>query len=169
VVETFAPLCDGLEALRRVNVVHRDLKPQNIRLRPDGSPVIIDFGLARHLDLPDITLTIQGAQIGTPCYFAPEQFEGTKRDIEHRTDLFALGILLYEALVGSHPFWQPGMSMQELRDAICDGRDCLATPKFLALDKRWQLLVTRLLDVNRGRRPTSAGQVATLIRKVRGA
>ncbi len=168
-VETFAPLCDGLEALRRVNVVHRDLKPQNIRLRPDGRPVIIDFGLARHLDLPDITLTIQGARIGTPCYFAPEQFDGTKRDIDHRTDLFALGILLYEALVGAHPFWQPGMDMQELRDAICDARDCLAKPEFLALDRRWQLLITRLLDANRGRRPNSAAHVATLIRKIGGA
>lgn len=169
VVGTFAPLCDGLEALRRVNVVHRDLKPQNIRLRPNGSPVIIDFGLARHLDLPDITLTIQGARIGTPCYFAPEQFDGTKRDIDHRTDLFALGILLYEALTGSHPFWRAGMGMNALRDAICDDRACLATPEFQALDKHWRLLVSRLLDANRGRRPNSAARVATLIRTIGGA
>ncbi len=168
VAGTFAPLCDGLDALRQVNVVHRDLKPHNIRLRPDGSPVIIDFGLARLLDLPDITLTVQGAQIGTPCYFAPEQFDGTKRDIDHRTDLFAIGILLYEALTGLHPFWRDGMSMQALRDVICESRDCLTTPAFEALGRPWKLLVSKLLDPSRGRRPNTASQVAALIRKMGG-
>lgn len=95
----FAELCDGLAATRQIKIVHRDLKPSNIRVRPNGSPVIIDFGVARHLDLPDITNTSQGAGIGTPLYFSPEQFSGTKRDIDHRTDLFAVGVLLYQALV----------------------------------------------------------------------
>ena len=103
-VQFFAKLCDGLAALREKGIVHRDIKPQNVRVRPDGAPVIIDFGLARHLGLPDLTQTLQGARIGTPVYFAPEQFDGNKHDIDHRTDLFAVGILLYEATTGEQPF-----------------------------------------------------------------
>src|ERR1019366_6588709 len=106
----FAALCDGLSALKQEGIVHRDIKPENIRVKPSGAPVIIDFGLARHLSLPDLTQTVEGAAIGTPLYFAPEQFDGTKHDIDHRTDLFALGILLFEALTGEHPFYRPSMT-----------------------------------------------------------
>ena len=91
VVRFFASLCDGLAALKAKGIVHRDIKPQNIRVRSNGDPVIIDFGLARHLGLPDLTKTIQGARLGTPAYFAPEQFDGNRHDIDHRTDLFAVG------------------------------------------------------------------------------
>ena len=84
VVRFFASLCDGLAALKAKGIVHRDIKPQNIRVRSNGDPVIIDFGLARHLGLPDLTKTIQGARLGTPAYFAPEQFDGNRHDIDHR-------------------------------------------------------------------------------------
>ena len=94
---TFAELADGLTALEEIDVVHRDLKPQNVRIRTDGRPVIIDFGLARHLNLSDLTRTDEGAELGTPLYFAPEQFLGTKRDIDRRTDLFAFGVMLFQA------------------------------------------------------------------------
>jgi len=73
----FMALLHGLTAMRSANVVHRDLKPSNIRVRTDGAAVIIDFGLARHLDLPALTRTSDGAAIGTPMYFAPEQFSGS--------------------------------------------------------------------------------------------
>ncbi|WIW50638.2 protein kinase (plasmid) [Bradyrhizobium sp. 62B] len=66
----FGELCDGLSELRRRNIVHRDLKPNNIRVRDSGSPVIIDFGLARMLDLDSLTRT--GMKVGTPLYFSPE-------------------------------------------------------------------------------------------------
>lgn len=162
----FSGLCDGLAQLDIENVVHRDLKPHNIRVRPNGSPVIIDFGLARHLDLPDITLTKEGARIGTPNYFAPEQFDGTKRDIDRRTDLFAVGVLLYEALVGSHPFRQAGFTLQQLRDAVCESTNHLEDAHFKALPKPWRLLISRLLNKDRSRRPHAAAQVAAVIRKL---
>ena len=163
----FAALASGLEALRRANVVHRDLKPNNIRVRHDDAPVIIDFGLARHLDLPDITKTGEGAAIGTPAYFAPEQFYGTKRDIDHRTDLFAFGVLLYEALIGRHPFFRPSTPWVALVEAVCKLDAHLADGDFVQLPKEWRLLVRKLLARQRVDRPQAAEQVAAILNKIR--
>ncbi len=135
--EFFSRVCDGLTALREKEIVHRDLKPANIRVRPDGSPVIIDFGLARHLALPDLTQTAAGAGIGTPRYFAPEQFEGTKHDIDHRTDLFALGTMMYEALTGESPFYSDSMTTRaQLQQAVCQSSVHLTKASFLGLDTK---------------------------------
>jgi serine/threonine-protein kinase len=164
----FAKLCEGLSALNGVKIVHRDLKPSNIRVRHNGSPVIIDFGLARHLEMIAITQTSEGAAKGTPIYFAPEQFTGTKHDIDHRTDLFAVGVLLYQALVGRHPFWKINMTWQQLSDAVCTSEDHLKVPEFDSLPQKWKLVVGRLLEKERAKRPQNAAQVAGLLRKLGG-
>ena len=166
VCKTFAELADGLSALEEINVVHRDLKPQNIRIRMDGRPVIIDFGLARHLNLSDLTRTDQGAGLGTPMYFAPEQFEGTKRDIDRRTDLFALGILLYQAALGRHPFFESDITYPELQHRVCDANDHFESSDFLALPDQLQLILRRLLAKQRLSRLDSAAQTGTLLRRV---
>ena len=167
--EFFSSLCDGLTALREKEIVHRDLKPANIRVRPDGGPVVIDFGLARHLALPDLTQTASGAGIGTPKYFAPEQFEGTKHDIDHRTDLFALGIMMYEALTGESPFYSVAMTTRaQLQQAVCHSTVHLTKASFLGLDPKWQILVRRLLEQERAKRPADAAQVASVLRKLGG-
>jgi serine/threonine protein kinase len=169
VAQFFATLCDGLFAMKEKEIVHRDIKPANIRVRPNGSPVIIDFGLARHLTLPDLTQTIDGAAIGTPRYFAPEQFDGTKYDIDHRTDLFALGILLYEALTGDSPFYNPKMTTRgQLRQAVCESTVHLTKASFQALDQKWRILLTRLLEKERAKRPSDARQVGVMLRKLAG-
>ena len=163
----FAALADGLDALRQAQLVHRDLKPQNIRVRPEGVPVIIDFGLARHLGLASLTHTAEGAGIGTPLYFAPEQFHGTKRDIDHRTDLFALGVMLHEAIVGTHPFATSEMTtVAELREAVCNPAGFSVSPGFEALPAQWRLVLRRLTAVERARRINSAAQLATVLRKL---
>ena len=159
----FSALCDGLEAMRRENIVHRDLKPSNIRVRSDGSPVIIDLGVARHLDLPDITNTSDGAAIGTPMYFAPEQFTGTKHDIKHQTDLFAVGILIHQALIGRHPFVEEEFSLQ---DAVCISNNYQQSEAYIALPKTWKLLINRLLAKDIINRPHNAGQVADILCKI---
>jgi serine/threonine protein kinase len=170
IVAVFAPLCDGLTALEAQRIVHRDLKPSNIRMRGDDSPVIIDFGLARMLDMASITVTIDGAMIGTPRYFSPEQFRGTKRDIDHRTDLYALGVLIYEAAVGRHPSFRAAMTtMAELSDAVCTSESYVEDAAFKALDSRLQLIVRRLLEKERGRRPANASIVAKVLRELGGA
>lgn len=159
----FSQVASALETLRKVGVVHRDLKPANIRVRPDGSPVLIDFGLARHLSKPDLTKTEAGAQIGTPLYFAPEQFRGTKRDIDSRTDLFAVGLMLYQALIGEHPFATNGTTWADLEAATCAGLS--PKPAFESLPPRWKLIIRRLLAVERARRINTPRQLEGLLKE----
>jgi len=82
--------------------VHRDLKPQNIRITPDGEPVILDFGIAR--DLGEESLTATGGQPLTYRYASPEQYAGNKRLISYRTDFFCIGIIAYELYTNKLPF-----------------------------------------------------------------
>ncbi len=166
VAKVFGSLFDGLEVLNDHAIVHRDLKPSNIRLTQNGDPVIIDFGLSRLLQLSDLTTTAEGAQIGTPTYFSPEQFDGSKHHIDHRTDLFAAGIIMYQALVGCHPFYKHGMTRAELHMQICTSNDFTKVDHFVQLPKEWQLILKKLLEKERSSRIYSAAQAAKVVRKL---
>jgi len=98
--EIVRQICSGLEAAHSEGVVHRDLKPQNIMLDAQGRVFLMDFGLARSMELVGMTRT--GALIGTPTYMSPEQARGEKADV--RTDIFALGVIFYELLTGKRPY-----------------------------------------------------------------
>ena len=93
-------VCDGLEEAHKLSVVHRDLKPQNIMLDDDGNARIMDFGIARSLTGKSITGA--GVLIGTPEYMSPEQVEG--KDVDQRSDIYSLGVILYEMVAGRRPF-----------------------------------------------------------------
>lgn len=170
VAAIFIELCDGLTALHEKSIVHRDLKPANIRLRKGtDSPVIIDFGLARLLTQPDLTKTSDGAQLGTRLYFAPEQWRGTKYDIDHRTDLFALGLMMFKALTGEHAFLiGPTMTVDALEESVCSSEAPFNNANFKKLAPKWQLILKKLLEKQRGRRPNTAAQVAQLLRPLGG-
>src|SRR5258708_24617546 len=90
----------ALEAAQAEGVIHRDLKPQNVMLSPDGRVYVMDFGIARSAYLPGMTQT--GALIGTPEYMSPEQARGEK--LTERSDLFSLGVIFYELLTGKSPY-----------------------------------------------------------------
>jgi serine/threonine protein kinase len=86
-------------------VIHRDLKPGNVLLRPDGEPVVMDFGLARRGDDPRTEgMTRQGDVIGTIEYMSPEQFEGDNAAVGPASDVYSLGVVLYELLTGRRPY-----------------------------------------------------------------
>ncbi|UCB51735.1 MAG: protein kinase, partial [Candidatus Zixiibacteriota bacterium] len=93
-------VCEGLAEAHRLGVVHRDLKPQNIMIDREGNAHIMDFGIARSVRTKGITET--GVLIGTPEYMSVEQVEGKK--VDHRSDIYSLGITLYETLTGQVPF-----------------------------------------------------------------
>ncbi|HTE19901.1 MAG TPA: serine/threonine-protein kinase, partial [Armatimonadota bacterium] len=95
-----AAVAEGLEFAHSKGVVHRDVKPDNVHLEPDGRVVITDFGIARLTFEP--TLTADGQIFGTPSYMSPEQVTG--KGIDKRSDLFSLGVMLYEMIAGRKPF-----------------------------------------------------------------
>lgn len=100
VVEIVCKVLDGLGYAHQCGVVHRDVKPDNVQLLPDGRVKITDFGIARLMFEP--SLTMDGQIFGTPSYMSPEQVVG--REIDARTDIWSCGVLLYEALTGQKPF-----------------------------------------------------------------
>lgn len=87
----------ALDAIHSRGIVHRDLKPANILFRPDGRPVIVDFGLAKDLGIHS-TLTIAGRLVATPRYMSPEQCQGLP--VDARSDLYSLGVIFWEMLTG---------------------------------------------------------------------
>ncbi len=93
-------VCEGLAEAHRLGVVHRDLKPQNIMIDKEGNSRIMDFGIARSVKGKGITDS--GVMIGTPEYMSPEQVEG--KDVDQRSDIYSLGIILYEMVTGRVPF-----------------------------------------------------------------
>jgi len=93
-------VCEGLEEAHRLDVVHRDLKPQNIMIDKEGNARIMDFGIARSVTGKGITGA--GVMIGTPEYMSPEQVEG--KEVDQRSDIYSLGIILYEMVTGRVPF-----------------------------------------------------------------
>ena len=95
-------VCEALEYLHSQNVIHRDLKPENIMLCDDGSIRLMDFGIAKAAGLRRLTFSGFSASLGTPDYMAPEQVKGKRGDA--RTDIYSLGILLYEMVTGALPF-----------------------------------------------------------------
>lgn len=95
-------LAGGVGAVHAQGVLHRDLKPANVIVRPDGSPVLLDFGLARELNGDRLTQT--GEILGTPAFMAPEQAEGDPDLIDRRCDVYGLGAVLYAALTAEKPF-----------------------------------------------------------------
>ena len=95
-----AQTCRALEAAHAEGVIHRDLKPQNIMLDKRGRAYVMDFGIARSMELTGMTQT--GALLGTPDYMSPEQAKGQEADA--RSDVFTLGIIFYELLTGKTPY-----------------------------------------------------------------
>ncbi|WP_425437640.1 serine/threonine-protein kinase [Melittangium boletus] len=110
-----ARVADALEHAHFRRIVHRDLKPANVMITKAGDVKLMDFGVAKDSTLE--TLTAQGMAVGTPSYMAPEQVTGAP--VDGRTDLFALGVLLYESLTGTRPF--QGRSAGEVFARIREG------------------------------------------------
>ena len=100
-IRILSALCDAVEYAHARQIVHRDIKPDNIHILPDGSVKITDFGIARMLG--EQTITVAGQVFGTPSYMAPEQIRGAM--VDARTDIFSLGLVLFEMLSGRKAFW----------------------------------------------------------------
>jgi serine/threonine protein kinase len=117
VVALMEKVARGVDHAHQQGVLHRDLKPGNILLDEHGSPAVADFGLAKLHDV-DLNFTRIGAIMGTWPYMSPEQADGRTHEIGPATDVWALGVILYELLAGQRPFI--GVDSNEVRSAIAD-------------------------------------------------
>jgi len=115
-VDYILQACAGIAALHAIGVVHRDLKPSNLFVADiaGGSTLkVLDFGISKDVTTPSAALTSTETQLGTPMYMSPEQIRATK-DVDTRSDVWSLGVILYELLTGTLPFERSGHSIGEL-------------------------------------------------------
>jgi hypothetical protein len=148
-VEVVCQILDALAYAHSKNVIHRDIKPDNIHVLPGGQIKLTDFGIARLSD--ESALTADGQIFGTPSYMSPEQIEG--RGLDHRSDLFSLGVVLYEMLAGRKPF--VGDGVVAITYAIMNAEP----PVLSGLPPSVEQVVRSALAKNPNQRPASADQM----------
>jgi serine/threonine protein kinase len=160
-LDVMSQACDGLDYAHQNAIVHRDIKPANLFLTSSGTVKILDFGIAR---LGGLHMTATGALIGTPDYMAPEQICGD--EIDRRTDLWAVGAVLYQLLSGSKPF--EGKPISTLLSAIVQSPHVPLQRRTPAVPSAVSDLVDRLLSKPREGRPATAGIVRDELRAILG-
>jgi serine/threonine protein kinase len=162
IVELLEKVARGLEVAHAKGIVHRDLKPANIIVTPAGEPKVGDFGLA-HLVDSETELTRAGTALGTPMYMSPEQVRGDSRAITPQTDVYALGAILYEVVLGQPPHL--GESIQEIYGKI--EREEPEAPRRLRpkVTEDLQTVILKAIDKKPQRRYGSALALAEDLRR----
>ncbi len=150
-------IADALYYAHSKGIIHRDIKPENIMFRKDGTPVVLDFGIAKAMD-SKTKLTKTGISIGTPQYMSPEQCNALKLD--GRSDIYSLGVVLYEMLTGKLPYTAKdtlGVVMQHLREPV---------PKLPGDLKKYQLIIDKMMAKDKKNRVRSREGLNQIIKKL---
>lgn len=164
-IEVFERAALALHAAHEGGVIHRDVKPQNIMITPTGEPVVLDFGLAGDISDDSKSLTQTGDVFGTPAYMSPEQASGRHALIDGRTDVWSLGVSLYECLTLRRPFDAPTREL--LFDAILR-REPTDPRRFnSAVSADLKTVLETALEKDAHRRYRSALALADDLRRVR--
>ena len=158
-------IAETLDYAHGKGVVHRDIKPSNILVQPKGRIKITDFGIA-HIEDPSATLQTQDGEIlGTPAYMSPEQVLG--KPIDGRSDLFSLGVILYELSTGTRPFGRQGRTLATLFNEITNTVPPEPTELNSSLDPRLSRVIMKCLSKNPGERYATGEALADALRECR--
>jgi len=162
----FAKICDGVQYAHQQGVIHRDLKPSNVRVDRQGEPHILDFGLAKWAGVGlDVTqVSRSGSFMGSLPWASPEQAEGTQRQVDVRSDVYSLGVILYQFLTGTFPYRVDGT----LRESLQNIQNTPArSPREIrpAIGDELSTIALKCLAKEPERRYQSAGELARDIRR----
>ncbi len=170
-LELLARVCDAVNYAHQQGVIHRDLKPGNILVTAAGQPKILDFGVARIVRRDcggqdsRTAFTGVGQLLGTLPYMSPEQLSGDPDQIDTRTDVYSLGVILYELLCGRLPYNVEGQSLPQAARTVCETQ----LVRLAAIDRRLRgdldTVVTRALEKDKARRYQTAAELADDIRR----
>ncbi len=167
-VELIARVCDGMMHAHERGIIHRDLKPENILVEKDGQPKILDFGIARFVGdstLAATTMTREGQILGTLAYMAPEQLTGKPDLITARSDVYAIGAIMYELLLGYPPFQLEGMSISAAFRAIETENPARIRRLNRDINTDFETIAMRCLQREPKLRFANAGEVADDLRR----
>lgn len=167
-IDLMAKVCDAVQHAHQRGVIHRDLKPANILVEPDGDPKILDFGVARLYGGTAeemITRTSAGALLGTLRYMSPEQVSGQPDAVDTRSDVYALGVLLFEILVEQLPYELDGKSLPDVVKAIRDDPPRRLGSLKPALRGDLETIVAQAIAKDPQRRYASASALAADLRR----
>jgi serine/threonine protein kinase len=164
ILEIAAQVADGLAAAHEKGIVHRDIKPENIMIRKDGIVQIMDFGLAKLRETSGVSrLTKAGTTMGTMGYMSPEQVQGL--DVDYRTDIFSLGVVMYEMFAGETPF--KGMHETAIMYEIVNVDPPPVSTIKEGINPELDQLILECLEKDKDERFQSAKELARSLRKLK--
>lgn len=158
-IEVIESVLDTLAAVHADGIIHRDLKPANIMVDKNGTPIILDFGLAKLIDYSSITQT--GERIGTYCYMSPEQVTDSK-NIDERSDYFAVGVIFYELLAGVTPY--DAVNLPALIDQIKNQYPKNPSERNPSISNQTENVILRLLEKEPHRRYQKTDEVINALK-----
>lgn len=162
----FAKICEAIDAAHLRGIIHRDIKPGNIRIDERGEPRVLDFGLAKLIiDPVDAAATMMSnVIIGTPAYASPEQLGGHTDTLDIRTDVYSLGVVLYELLTGTLPFESKG-TIFEIAQRVRNTEPTAPRLRRRDIDEDLSTILLRCLQKDPERRYRNAGDLARDVRR----
>lgn len=167
-IELFAKICDAVHHAHERGFIHRDLKPGNIFVEPGGQPKVLDFGVARPTSVGDDGVTLQtdvGQLIGTIPYMSPEQLGGDPQGIDRRSDIYSLGVCLYEILSGRLPHDLRGKLIHEAARVVIEDEQTSLSSIDRRLAGDIDTIVGKALEKDRTRRYQTAEELGSDLRR----